>query len=126
MTHLHKASGVYFECGELMDFPNRGNRKTYDMVVITLWNDSDEDILPPVIIDYYFGAYDEKTTDYYIDRWFEKQSTNGMWRKFISDCKDIVDAYWLTNEDVLEEDDKRRVLTIRTGLENILEVTAND
>lgn len=124
MKHLHKASGLVFECGELIDIREDGRnvRKTYDMTVITLWtHDSfNDDVQPPVIIDYYFGEYNEETTNYYIDRWFEKQSTCNMWRKFVGDVKEIVDAYWLTNHEVLEEDYKRKVQTVITGLDNML------
>lgn len=126
MTHLHKASGLYFECGELMDFPVKAVRKTYDMTVITLWGCTEGDPDSPIIIGFYFGEYDEETTNYYIDRWLEKQSTNNMWRKFVSDVKGIVDAYWLTNYEVLEEPYKTKVQTIRTGLENLMEVNQHE
>ena len=126
MTHLHKTSGLYFECGELMDFPVKDARKTYDMTVITLWGCTDGEPDSPTIVDYYFGKYDEDTTNYYIDRWLEKQSTKEMWRKCVGDVKTIVDAYWLTNESYLEEDHARRVQTVRTGLDNLLEVYNNE
>lgn len=124
MQHLHKASGLYFECGELMEFPVNGVRKTFDMTFITLWQDVDNELTPPIIIGYYFGDYDPEITDYYIDRWFEKQSTDSMWRKFVKDCAAIVDAYYVTNEDVLDEHAKRKVQTVRTGLNNLVEVNA--
>lgn len=126
MTHLHKASGLYFECGELMDFPVKDARQTYDMTVITLWGCTEGDPDSPIIIDFYFGEYNAETTDYYIDRWLEKQSTKEMWRKFVGDVKDIVDAYWLTNHEVLEDDYKNKVQTVRTSLDNLLEVYNNE
>lgn len=126
MKHLHKTSGLCFECGELIDFLTDGTRKTFDITVITLWQDVENELTPPIIIDYYFGEYDATTTDYYIDRWFEKQSTNSMWRKFVSDCAYIVDAYYITNEDVLDERTKTKVQTVRTGLKNLMEVYNNE
>lgn len=131
MKHLHKSSGLVFECGELIDIREDGRnvRRTYDMTVITLWNHdcfNNDDIRPPVIIDYYFGDYDEEKTDYYIDRWFERQSTNNMWRKFITDCASIVDAYYITNEDVLDTRTKTKVQTVRIGLNNLMEVYNNE
>lgn len=128
MTHLHKYSGLAFECGELIDIREDGKRvrKTYDMTVITLWQDVENDLTPPIIIGYYFGDYNPELTDYYIDRWIEKQSTDAMWRKFVSDCASIVDAYYVTNEDVLDDTVKRKVQTVRTGLKNIVEAHNNE
>lgn len=128
MKHLHKSSGLCFECGELIDIREDGRnvRKTYDMTVITLWQDVENELTPPIVIGYYFGDYDAKTTDYYIDRWFEKQSTGNMWRKFVTDCASIVDAYYITNEDVLDEHTKRKVQTVRTGLNNLMEAYSNE
>lgn len=126
MRHLHKASGKTFECGELMDFPAEGIRKTYDMTVISLWEDDpDNDPQPVIIVGYYFGEYDEETTDFYIDRWFEAQAMDNEWLKIVSDCKDIVDAYWITNEDVLEGDLRIKAQRTRTNLKRILEVMNN-
>ena len=130
MKHLHKASGLIFECGELIDIRERGMRvsKTYDMTVITLWNNNSDkdDFRPPVIIGYYFGDYDAVATDYYIDCWFEKQSTSGIWRKLVGDCASIVSAYYATNCDALDDDDRRKVRTVRDGLNNLLEVYNNE
>lgn len=93
MKHLHKATGLTFECGELID---RSDNSTFDITVITFWREpaeDDDDFAPPIIVSYYFGEYNQEYTDYYIDQWL----------KNVRDCKDVVDAYWLTNEDVLEE-----------------------
>lgn len=92
MKHTHKATGLEFECGALFD---NVDDYTYDITVITFWGHeaADDDVVPPIIINYYFGEYNQDLTDYYIDQWL----------KNVRDCKDIVDAYWLTNQDVLEE-----------------------
>jgi len=93
MKHVHKSTGLTFECGELID---RSDNSTFDITVITFWYEpaeDDDDVAPPIIIGYYFGDYDRESTDYYIDQWL----------KTVRDCKDVVDAYWLTNEDLLEE-----------------------
>lgn len=126
MTHLHKASGLYFECGELMEFPVDGVRKTYDMIVITLWGCTEDDPEAPIIVGYYFGEYNEETTDYYIDQWLQKQAMDDEWLKIVSDCKDIVDAYWITNEDVLEGDLRSKAQRTRTNLKRILEAINNE
>lgn len=127
MKHLHKASGKTFECGELMEFPANGTRKTYDMTVISLWEDDpNSDPQPVIIVGYYFGEYDEETTNYYIDQWFQKQAMDNEWLKIVGDCKDIVDAYWITNEDVLEGDLRSKALRTRTNLKRILEVLTDE
>ena len=120
MTHLHKASGMYFECGELMEEPRDGVRRTYDITVITHWQDNGEELNVPVIIDFYFGDYDPRLTDYYIDRWFEKQVANNKLDKLVRDCKDIVDAYWLTNKDYLPDITKKKVLATHDNLAELL------
>lgn len=105
MKHLHKASGLEFECGELMEFPVNGIRRTYDMTVITFWpQGTDEEFRAPIIITYYFGEYDADATDRFIDRWLQTAR----------DCQSIVEAYWLTNRDVLvdeEYEDVRNKIT---------------
>ena len=127
MKHLHNKSGLYFECGELID---RVANETYDITVITLWHDPNEDVvLPPELVNFYFGEYDPEHTDYYIDRWFEERAAHNEFLKLVRDCKGIVDAYWLTNEDVLvdnEYDDTRsKVQRVRDELKKLLEVITN-
>lgn len=126
MRHLHKSSGLYFECGELMDFPVKDARKTYDMTVITLWNEDEDSCESPIIVDYYFGEYSVDTTDYYIDQWFDKRAMDKMWNKFIGDCASIVDAYYITNEGMLDETTERKVQTVRDCLNNLVEVYNNE
>lgn len=130
MKHLHKASGLYFECGELMEFPVNGTRKTYDMTVITLWDESENDPEAPIIVGYYFGDYNEEVTNYYIDRWFHKQVMDESWWKLIGDCRDIVDAYWITNKDVLVDDEYRdqreKVEQALNSLNELMEVIINE
>lgn len=126
MKHLHKASGLEFECGELVDCPEGGPlgrriRHTYDMTVITFWpKDTDEDFRAPILISYYFGEYDAEATDRYIDRWL--QSTR--------DCQSIVEAYWLTNCDVLEYDEfaelRNRVKRTLADINYTMEVFNNE
>lgn len=96
MKHKHKATGTVFECGELIEI---GTNKTYDITVITYWPASGEQ---PTIIDYYFGEYDPETTDYYIDEWFTKRVRNNSWLDILVDIQDIVDAYRITNDGVLD------------------------
>ena len=118
MKHLHKASGLYFECGELVDIRENDQhvRKTYDMTVITLWPKSTNgDFEAPVIVDYYFGDYHAHTTDVYIDRWLQN----------VRDCNAIVDAYWLTNHEVLEDTDREKVGRVLAETNYTMEVINN-
>lgn len=65
MKHIHKSTGLEFEVGKLDDF---------DMTVITFWPNEDEDeLVSPVIVNYYFGDYDESATDDFIDMYLEKE-----------------------------------------------------
>ena len=71
MKHVHEASGLTFEVGELVE-PDRS--KTYDLSIITFWSDADSGAATPVtFVDYYFGGYDEALTDRYIDVWLRRQ-----------------------------------------------------
>ena len=71
MKHLHEASGLVFEIGELVE-PD--HTKTYDITVITFWPDAESGAASPVsIVDYYFGCYDKNITDHYIDEWLRRQ-----------------------------------------------------
>lgn len=103
MTHLHKATGMKVECGALFEI---GTNKTFDMTVITHWSSDEE---PPIIIGYYFGNYDPETTDFYIDEWLLKRAKEAAWIDVLVDAYDIVKAYEITNEDVLEEPMKSKV-----------------
>lgn len=124
MKHLHKKSGLMFECGELMETSVEvvdGVRRTYDMTVITFWGKhAEESDKPPIIVGYYFGDYTVEDTDYYIDRWLQT----------VRDCLSIVDAYWLTNEDVLIDDEfdetRSRVQRTLTILNETVEAFDSD
>lgn len=71
MKHLHEASGLEFEIGELVE---PGRQKTYDIMVITFWPDAESGAASPVsIVDYYFGDYDKDITDHYINEWLRRQ-----------------------------------------------------
>lgn len=73
MTHLHKKSGKSFEVGQVID---QTDGCSYDINVIFQFPDYDnEDDLKVTFIGFYFGEYDEETTDDYIDMYFiEHQS----------------------------------------------------
>lgn len=71
MKHLHEASGLMFEIGELVE-PDR--KKTYDITVITFWPDAESGAASPMnIVNWYFGDYDKNVTDSYIDEWLRRQ-----------------------------------------------------
>lgn len=120
MTHVHKATGMKFECGELIEI---GINETFDMTVITLWPSDEE---PPIIIGYYFGGYSPETTDYYIDDWLWKRAKHAAWIECLIDIHDIVDAYRITNEDVLEEPMRDKVERTLKVLRKTLEYAFED
>lgn len=120
MKHVHKQSGMTFECGELID---RGANATYDMTVITYWPSGYE---PPVIVGYYFGEYDPEATDFYIDEWFATSFKNNAWIDVLFDAHDIVDAYRITNEGVLDEATSERVARVLSVLNRTLQRELED
>ena len=110
MKHLHKASGLEFECGELID---RADGKTYDITVITYWGDLNaEELRAPILVSFYFGEYDADATDRFIDRWLKE----------FKDCKAIIDAYWVTNSDVLEEPWRSKALSAIDAVNTITDM----
>ncbi len=68
MKHIHKSTGLEFDVSRLIDFDGR----THDMCVITKWDVEHNFESNPIIIDYYFGDYDQDTTDDYIDEYYKK------------------------------------------------------
>ena len=73
MKHIHSRTGQEYEVGQLIDFDG----SSYDIVVITKWPDYESDELEsPIIVGYYFGEYDEKDTDDYIDKYLETGNVN--------------------------------------------------
>ena len=96
MTHLHKASGQTFEVGEYRD-----GDKTYDIQVISYWKDAEtQGIGSPVeIVGYYFGGYDEKDTDFYIDKWIANREKE---INTLDTALKYMNAYLTVNEDVME------------------------
>lgn len=96
MKHLHKKSGQYFEVGDYID-----GDKTYDITIISYWKDPEtQGIGSPVeIIAYYFGGYDQENTDFFIDRWIDNREKE---KRVLNTANKYLDAYLVTNEDVLE------------------------
>lgn len=73
MKHIHSRTGHEYEVGQLIDFDGA----SYDIIVITKWPDYEADELEsPIIVGYYFGEYDKKDTDDYIDRYLETGNVN--------------------------------------------------
>lgn len=115
MKHLHKASGITFDCGELIE---RDTGRTFNMTVITLWHETDEcDCKSPDIIGYYFGEYDAATTDYYIDDWFDQQNKTEDLAMMLAEALEIIRAYHITNRDVLEIDDLVRIKRLMRSID---------
>lgn len=103
MTHVHKKTGYEFEVGEYRD-----GDKTYDITIISYWKDAETqcDGSPVELVNYYFGGYDETLTDQYIDRWLANRNKE---LKVFRAAQDFMSAYYITNEDVLEDTTKSRL-----------------
>jgi hypothetical protein len=79
MTHIHKKSGKKFEVGQVVD---QNDGCTYDINVIMMFPDFDDENfdedtsdLEVKMIGFYFGDYDEETTDDYIDMYFDEHQS---------------------------------------------------
>ena len=120
MTHLHKTSGAKFECGELIEI---GTGKTFDMTVITHWPSDEE---PPVIVGYYFGEYTPETTDYYVDEWLTQRAKDEAWLDTLFECREIVEAYLITNDEVLEDAQRDKVLRVLKAISKKMQAAFED
>lgn len=94
MKHFHEKTGKNFEIGRLIDSDGR----TFDINVITKWDEENDFEQSPVIVDYYFGDYEKKVTDDYIDMFIEKQKTLKQVLKYL-EGKLEVDGYFFEQED---------------------------
>ena len=97
MKHLHEKSGKHFEIGRLMDFDG----KTFDINVITKWDEENDFEQSPIIVGYYFGEYDKSVTDDYIDMFLEQQKTLKSSLKFLEN-KLLIDEQYMEQEQVDE------------------------
>lgn len=98
MTHIHKRSGLAFEIGTMDD---TDGIHTYDITVITKWDNEEDCIGSGVeIVGFYFGEYDKDITDDYIDQFLERRQRDySLLNKAIKTFND----YLVTNMDVLED-----------------------
>lgn len=103
MTHLHKASGNYFEVGEYRD-----GEKTYDITIISYWKDPETQAVgaPVELVGFYFGDYNPQDTDFYIDQWLDNRASEISVLQAASKC---IDAYLIINEGVLDAPEVRRL-----------------
>lgn len=97
MKHIHKKSGQEFEIGRLIS-PQGGD---YDITVITYWKDAEQELIgsPVVLVNFYFGDYDEESTDRFIDMWLDNRAKE---ISVLQASNHYLDAYLTTNRDVLE------------------------
>jgi hypothetical protein len=112
MKHIHKSTGIEFDVSRLIDFDGR----THDMCVITKWDVENDFEKEPVIIDYYFGDYDPKVTDEYIDEFYKKQIG-------LQDGLQFLEGEYLINcidGDFFEPDQKERLKNSIDTLKQIL------
>ena len=71
MQHNHNETNTTYQIGKLVDHDG----KSFDITVITNWTktfDPDDDNWTN-LIDFYFGDYNESDTNYYINRFIERQ-----------------------------------------------------
>lgn len=95
MKHIYEKTGHEFEIGKLVD----SEGCSYDMSVITKWDFNDDCDQSPVIVDYYFGGYNEQATNYYIEQFLKRQETLKTALEFLKG-KLIVDEDFMDKADV--------------------------
>ena len=69
MKHLHTSTGTTNEVGRLFDTDG----KTYDINIITKWDEEHDFEQNPVLVDYYFGDLEDAVTNSCIDEFIERQ-----------------------------------------------------
>lgn len=69
MKHLHTSTGTTYEVGRLFDTDG----KTYDINIITKWDEEHDFEQNPVLVDYYFGDLEDAVTNSCIDEFIERQ-----------------------------------------------------
>ena len=112
MKHIHKSTGLEFDVSRLIDFDG----KTHDMCVITKWDVEHDFESNPVIIDYYFGDYDQEVTDQLIDDFYKKQVG-------LQDVLKFLEGEYLINcvdGDFMTPDQKKRLENSIETLKQIL------
>lgn len=119
MEHLHKRSGLTFEVSKY---------ELDDITIITHWVMSANDgTYSPRFVDYYWGDYDKSATDSYIDKYLAAQ-----WREYeqLTVAAKYLDAYLLTNSDVMERKEinelERSLRYVKNRLDDICPVANSD
>lgn len=69
MKYLHSETDTLYEIGRLFDTDG----KTYDINVITKWDEKNDFEQSPVLVDYYFGDIEINATEYCINEFNKKQ-----------------------------------------------------
>lgn len=69
MKHFHTDTNTTYQIGQLYDTDG----KSFDINIITKWDEVNDFEQSPVLIDYYFGDLDTDATNYCIDEFNNKQ-----------------------------------------------------
>jgi hypothetical protein len=102
MNYVHEKTGKDFDIGYLMD----SNGKTFDMSVILKWDYENDYAEDPVIIDYYFGEFEDDVTDYCIDEFIKRQKGLKTALKFLN----LIDQETMEAEELEELKESIKVL----------------
>ena len=89
------------------------------MTIITYWKDADtQGIGAPVeLVGFYFGDYNEKDTDFYIDQWLDNRSTE---ISVLKAAEHFMDAYLLVNREFIEQSEAERLENAIGGCKDLL------
>jgi hypothetical protein len=97
MKYLHTETNTTYEIGRLFDTDG----KTYDINVITKWDEEHDFEQSPVIVDYYFGDLEDDTTDCCIETFLKRQKYLKSSLKYL-EGKLMVDEEYMEPEEIDE------------------------
>ena len=105
MNYVHEKTGKKYELGRLIDFDGR----TFDINVITKWDEENDFEESPILVDYYFGELDNDATDYCIDEFIKRQKGLKTALKFLKG-KLLVDHEFMESDELEELKESIKVL----------------
>lgn len=118
MNHSIAINGRTFFTAQVVD---SYKNEIYDMTVIFM---DRQDDLPPVLVDFYYGEPDMAVSMQYVRNYLMKSTRNNVWVDFLEDIRSIVEAYRITNEDVLDGATNEKVERVLHVLKKTLDTEA--
>lgn len=97
MEYLHAKTKTTYEIGQLFDEDGR----SYDINVITKWDEEHDFEQDPVLVDFYFGEPEDDINEYCVDEFLKRQKYLKSSVKFLEGELEV-DAPFMEPEEVEE------------------------